>query len=93
MHLRGKSMRYILVRPDGRKETLLEVPHFDFAWQQEYVLQQPLQIPKGGRLVAEAVYDNSADNPQNPDPTKTIYFGLQSEEEMMIPYFEVIWDR
>jgi len=93
MHLRGKSLRYVLVRPDGHKEILLEVPHFDFDWQQEYILQKPLRIPKRSRLVAEAIYDNSADNPQNPDPNKTIYFGLQSEEEMMIPYFEVIWDR
>ncbi len=93
MHLRGKSVRYTLVQPDGRRETLLEVPRYDFDWQQEYVLEQPLQIMKGARLIADAVYDNSARNPYNPDPTKTIYFGLQSEDEMMIPYFEVIWDR
>lgn len=93
MHLRGKAMRYVLVRPDGAKETLLEVPHFDFDWQQEYVLAKALRVEKGSRLVAEAIFDNSPGNPQNPDPDRTIYFGLQSEEEMMIPYFEVIWDR
>jgi len=93
MHLRGHSMRYSLARPDGSTETLLDVPHFDFDWQQEYVLAKPLRVAKGSRLVAEAVFDNSPGNPQNPDPRQTVYFGLQSDEEMMIPYFEVIWDR
>lgn len=93
MHLRGRSMRYLLVRPDGQQETLLEVPHFDFDWQQVYILKKPLWVERSSRLVAEAVFDNSPYNPQNPDPGKTVHFGLQSDEEMMIPYFEVIWDR
>ena len=93
MHLRGKSARYTLVQPGGQRQVLLEVPRFDFDWQQEYVLQEPLRVPKGSRLIAEMVFDNSPDNPYNPDPRKTVYFGLQTEDEMMIPYFEVIWDR
>jgi mono/diheme cytochrome c family protein len=91
MHLRGKSFRYIAEFPDGRQEVLLDVPKWDFEWQVEYVLAEPLLLPKGTRLRAIATYDNSKDNPDNPDPTKDVFFGLQSTEEMMIGYFEVVW--
>jgi mono/diheme cytochrome c family protein len=91
MHLRGKSFRYIAEFPDGRQEVLLEVPKWDFEWQVEYILAKPLLLPKGTRLRAIATYDNSKDNPDNPDPTKSVFFGLQSTEEMMIGYFEVVW--
>ncbi len=91
MHLRGKSFRYIAEFPDGTKEVLLDVPKWDFEWQVEYVLAKPRLLPKGTRLRAIATYDNSKDNPNNPDPTKDVFFGLQSTEEMMIGYFEVVW--
>ena len=91
MHLRGKSFRYIAEFPDGKEEILLDVPKWDFEWQAEYVLAEPLLLPKGTRLRAVATYDNSAANPANPDPTKSVFFGLQSTEEMMIGYYEVVW--
>jgi mono/diheme cytochrome c family protein len=91
MHLRGKSFRYIAEFPDGKSEVLLEVPKWDFEWQVEYVLAKPRLLPKGTRLRAIATYDNSKDNPANPDPSKSVFFGLQSSDEMMIGYFEVVW--
>ena len=67
------------------------MPKWDFEWQAEYVLAEPRLLPKGTRLRAVATYDNSAANPANPDPTKSVFFGLQSTEEMMIGYYEVVW--
>jgi len=91
MHLRGKSFRYVAEFPDGTKEVLLDVPKWDFEWQVEYVLAKPRFLPKGTRLRAIATYDNSKTNENNPDPTKDVFFGLQSTDEMMIGYFEVVW--
>ncbi|MDZ4687794.1 MAG: redoxin domain-containing protein, partial [Planctomycetaceae bacterium] len=93
MHLRGQSFRYDLTWPDGRTETLLDVPQYDFNWQTGYRLAEPMTIPKGSRLVATAKYDNTADNPANPDPTQTVIWGDQSWEEMMIGYFDVAVER
>lgn len=87
MHYRGKSMRYDLVTPDGKRETLLDVPNYDFNWQTLYVLQQPLSVPSGSVLEVEAVFDNSAENLYNPDPSKWVYFGDQTWNEMMIGYY------
>jgi hypothetical protein len=81
-HLRGKSWEYRLVYPDGRKEVVLSVPKYDFNWQTYYIYAKPLAAPKGSRLEASAVYDNSAANPWNPDPTKDIRWGPQTWEEM-----------
>lgn len=93
MHLRGKSFRYVLERRDGSEEVLLDVPEFDFDWQLQYVLEQPIRFERGERLRGIAVFDNSKSNPYNPDPDASVFFGLQTEEEMLIGYFEAIWDR
>ena len=92
MHYRGKSFRYVAEYPDGRKETLLHVPTYDFNWQHKYELAEPKWLPRGTRLRAIGVYDNSAANPDNPDPKREVFFGLQSDEEMFIGFFEVIWN-
>jgi len=91
MHLRGKSFRFVAEFPDGRDGILLDVPKWNFEWQVEYVLAKPLALPRGTKLRAHAIYDNSADNPANPDAKKEVFFGLQSDEEMMIGYYEVVW--
>ena len=70
MHLRGKDFKYEAEYPDGTREVLLDVPHYDFNWQIRYMLQQPKLMPKGTRLHCTAHFDNSADNLANPDPTK-----------------------
>jgi hypothetical protein len=89
MHLRGKSFRYEADYPDGRTETLLFVPRYDFNWQHRYVLATPKRIPAGTTLRCVARYDNSAANPANPDPRATVRTGKQSADEMFNGYFDV----
>jgi hypothetical protein len=90
MHLRGKSFEYVLERPDGTRETLLKVPDYNFNWQLTYRLKNPVQIPAGAKLRGIAHFDNSPNNPFNPDPKATVRWGEQSEEEMMIGFFDMI---
>lgn len=93
MHLRGKSFRYELVLPTGEREVLLDVPKYDFNWQTRYVLKEPRKLPAGSVLFCQATFDNSEDNPANPDPTKTVRWGDQSWEEMMLGFFDVVLPR
>ena len=86
-HVRGKAYRYEMVYPDGRTETVLNIPRYDFNWQLEYHLREPIDVPAGTRLKVTAWYDNSDKNPANPDPTATVGFGDQTWNEMMIGYF------
>lgn len=88
MHLRGKSFKYEAIYPDGRRETLLDVPRYDFNWQLSYRLAEPLELPKGTTLELTGCYDNSKNNPANPDPTKTVKWGPQTYDEMMLGYIE-----
>ena len=90
MHLRGKSFEYTVVYPDGRSEVLLRVPSYDFFWQLDYQLSKPLTVPPGAQIVCTAWYDNSPNNPKNPDATATVRFGEQSWEEMMIGFYDVV---
>lgn len=90
MHLRGKSFRYDVRFPDGREETLLNVPHYDFNWQLKYVLDEPLRLPAGTRVDCTAVFDNSENNMANPDPTQPVRWGEQSFEEMMIGFMDTV---
>jgi hypothetical protein len=90
MHIRGAGFRYDLQYPDGRKVALLDVPKYDFNWQSYYELKKPLAVPAGATLLATAWYDNSKGNPGNPDPAKVVRWGLQTDEEMMIGYFDFI---
>jgi peroxiredoxin len=90
MHLRGRSFRYEAFYPDGSTEVLLDVPRWDFNWQHRYVLAGPKRLPAGSRLRCSAVYDNSAANPNNPDPGATVRAGPQSTDEMFNGYFDVV---
>ena len=76
------------VLPDGTRRRLLDVPAYDFNWQLQYRLAEPLSLPRGTRLVYTAWYDNSTGNPANPDPTKTVRWGPQTFDEMMLGYVE-----
>ena len=78
MHLRGTSARYEMTYADGKTETLLSVPDYDFGWQSAYRFAQPLHVPKGSKLTWIGHWDNSQDNPRNPDPTKAVHWGLQT---------------
>lgn len=88
MHLRGKAFKYEVTRPGQSTETLLDIPRYDFNWQLRYDYAQPRFIPKGSKVKISAVFDNSAENPANPDPGKNVRWGPQTEDEMMIGYVE-----
>lgn len=87
MHLRGKRMRIEAEYPDGTQEVLLSVPNYSFNWQHHYVLAEPKTLPAGTRVVAHAAFDNSAQNPWNPDPDRTVSHGEQSFDEMLMGYY------
>lgn len=89
MHLRGKDFQYRLVYPSGETETILRVPHYDFGWQLWYQPVSDIVLPKGTQIAATAHFDNSVNNPHNPDSTKAVKWGDQSWEEMMIGFFDV----
>jgi peroxiredoxin len=89
MHMRGKSFKYELTYPDGTTEILLDVPQYDFNWQNSYILREPKAIPAGSKLHCTAYFDNSLANLANPDPTKSVRWGDQTWEEMMIGWYDV----
>ncbi len=89
MHLRGSWFKYEALYPDGKKETLLSVPNYDFNWQTEYRLAQPKRVPAGTWLLCTGGFDNSTRNPYNPDPAKRVKHGLQSFEEMFMGFMNV----
>ena len=86
-HLRGTGFLYELIYPDGRIEKILPVSRYDFNWQLNYFFETPLAVPAGSKLRATGWFDNSADNPANPDPTREVPFGEQTWDEMMIGFF------
>jgi mono/diheme cytochrome c family protein len=88
LHVRGKACRYEVVRAGGDRTTLLDIPRYDFNWQLLYRLHEPLALAAGDRLVFTAWYDNSAGNPANPDPAKTVRWGPQTFDEMHLGYVE-----
>jgi hypothetical protein len=88
MHLRGKSLRWVVVYPDGREQTILDVPKFDFNWQIQYELEEPLHIPAGSKILGIGFYDNSPKNKWNPAPEKEVYWSEQSWDEMYQPFTE-----
>jgi hypothetical protein len=86
MHLRGKSLRWVVVFPDGREQTILDVPKFDFNWQIEYELAEPFKIPAGSKILGIGKYDNSPKNKWNPAPNLEVYWSEQSWDEMYQPF-------
>jgi hypothetical protein len=92
MHLRGKRFEYNIVGDRGNIETLLRV-NYDFYWQLSYRLAEPRPIKAGTRLQAVAWFDNSRKNPHNPDPSATVRWGDQTDEEMMVGFFDIAVPR
>ncbi|HYK61724.1 MAG TPA: thiol-disulfide isomerase [Bryobacteraceae bacterium] len=88
MHLRGKAFEYVATFPSGETQALLKVPQYSFNWQLTYYLDQPIKLPKGTVLKATAYYDNSPNNPYNPDPKKEVYWGDQSWDEMLAGFVD-----
>jgi hypothetical protein len=92
MHLRGKAFEFMRILQDGTPDIMLRVSKYNFYWQLEYHLAKPLLLKKGTRLVWTAWFDNSANNPLNPDPRKEVHYGHQSWDEMMVGFFDVAVD-
>jgi hypothetical protein len=92
MHARGKDFEYRVVFPNGETRTILRVPQYNWHWQLWYNLAEPIDLPPGARIECTAHFDNSANNPENPDPTKTVIWGQQSWDEMMVGFFNLVYD-
>ncbi len=88
MHVRGSSFRIEATYPDGKKETLLNVPHYDFNWQTTYRLRKPKTVPRGTVLQIIGHHNNSSSNLANPDPSQNVEWGDQTWEEMLIALYE-----
>jgi hypothetical protein len=89
MHLRGKAFQYDLIYPTGETKTILRVDHWSLAWQLSYKLAEPIELTPGMKVRATAWWDNSANNPSNPDPSKEVKWGDQSWEEMLVGFYDV----
>ncbi len=93
MHLRGKDMTFIATYPDGREEVLLHVPKYDFQWQLQYQLVEPVHLPAGSTIKAIGHYDNSSDNKNNPRPSAAVSWSEQSWDEMFNGWMELSVDK
>ena len=92
MHLRGKAFQYDLIYPNGETKMLLRVDHWDLNWQLSYKLAEPIKLEPGMKVKATAWWDNSPNNPSNPDPSKEVTWGDQSWEEMLVGFYDVAVD-
>lgn len=88
MHFRGKAAKYEAVYPDGKREVLLNVPKYDYNWQQTYTFKRPKIVPAGTRLEVSMWFDNSKGNPNVKDPERAIGFGSMTDDEMNIGWVE-----
>ncbi|MEZ4794982.1 MAG: redoxin domain-containing protein [Flavobacteriaceae bacterium] len=93
MHYRGKSIQVRALFPDGNTQTLVSVPDYNFNWQRLYVPEPPIALPKGTIVEVEGIYDNSFQNPFNPDPERELHYGIQSTDEMLIGFFNYTFDE
>jgi hypothetical protein len=91
MHLRGKDYELRALFPTGESQTLFK-SKWDFNWQLGYVFTQPVDLPKGTRLIGISHFDNSSANRFNPDPTKEIRWGLQNWDEMSNCFIGLVFD-
>ena len=90
MHVRGKSMKYEVVYANEKRQTLLDVPRYDFHWQTLYTLKKPLLIPSGSRIKVTGHFDNSERNMHNPDPARVVRQGSATYDEMMIGFVNYV---
>lgn len=91
-HYRGENMQIFLKKPGQNEELILSLPKYDFNWQRGYRFETPLKISAGSKIVTRYEYDNSANNPANPDPNITVTWGEQSHEEMQFTAINFRWD-
>lgn len=89
MHKRGKDFRFVAHMPDGSEQELL-LAHYDFNWQESYLLPDPMYLPAGTKIECVGHFDNSSGNPNNPDPSVSVHWGPQTFEEMFIGYYDIV---
>src|SRR5581483_10702254 len=90
-HYLAKEMRACALLPDGRKQWLLWIKHWDFNWQGDYQYATPLELPVGARIVMHYTYDNSTNNALNPsNPPRRVRWGLQTTDEMGEIWFQAL---
>jgi hypothetical protein len=98
-HYRGYASKLTAIYPDGKEEILINMPHYDFNWQREYIFKDLIDLPAGTKLVADYWYDNSVNNKalglpnakDLTDPTKLVVWGDQSFEEMLFTGVQFRW--
>jgi len=93
MHYRGKSIKFKVHFPNDSLKTIVSIPDFNFNWQWLYKLKEPFPVSKGSKIIVEGIYDNTYQNPLNPDPTKELNYGIQSTDEMLIGFFNYTIDE
>ena len=93
MHLRGKDMMFVVTFPDGREDVVINVPKYDFNWQLQYQLKEPMKLPAGTTIKTIGHFDNSAANKYNPAPDATVYWSEQSWDEMFNGWMELATDK
>lgn len=90
MHLLGRDIELLATLPGEEERSLIRIPEWDYNWQEQYELKEPLKLPKGTLLRVRATYDNSADNPNNPSsPPKAAKYGEQTTDEMCFVFLGV----
>ena len=89
MHLRGSWFKFEALYPNGKHETLLSVPRYDFNWQHNYRLKEPKRMPAGTWILCTGGFNNSPTNPYNPDPAIHVHWGDQSFDEMFIGFMGI----
>lgn len=93
-HLLGKAAKLVAQKPDGSLQTLIEIAHWEFKWQDAYMLREPLKLAAGSKLLYTATYDNSEKNPLNPNrPPKPVRWGEKTADEMCLAYVGYVEDR
>lgn len=94
MHLLGKSMRVTATQPKQSAEVLIDIPVWNYNWQDEYYYERPIRLKAGTKIVVEAVFDNSADNPSNPSsPPQRVTWGEETTDEMLFCFFLLTADK
>lgn len=93
MHLRGVAAKYTAYLPDGSEEVLLDVPRYDYNWQLYYEYEEPREFPAGTRIKVDMTFDNSKENPSNPDPTRAVRFGGSTTDEMALGWMYYSWSK
>ena len=90
MHLLGQNIQLTAKSPDGKETTLIDIPHWDYNWQEQYELKEPVKLPQGTVLRVRATYDNSANNPHNPNsPPRAVRIGEQTTDEMCFVFLGI----